>query len=128
MQAPTITAGKSPGLNALTFDKSGNVYVSDSFQGVIWRTGPSGGTPTAWYAPTSPGQNDLLLPDANAGELLSPPFGANGIAFNNRGTALFASQVKVDGSAGAGVTFATGLNATSSSDGKNQVQCREINP
>jgi streptogramin lyase len=26
MQAPTIITGKSPGLNALTFDKSGNVY------------------------------------------------------------------------------------------------------
>ena len=35
MQAPTIITGKSPGLNALTFDKSGNVYVSDSFQGVV---------------------------------------------------------------------------------------------
>ena len=32
MQAPTIVSGKSPGLNALTFDKSGNVYVSDSFR------------------------------------------------------------------------------------------------
>src|SRR6266853_1234987 len=31
MQAPTIIAGKSPGLNALTFDKSGNVYVSARF-------------------------------------------------------------------------------------------------
>ena len=121
MQAPTIITGKSPGLNALTFDKSGNVYVSDSFQGVIWRTGPSGGTPTAWYAPTNPGQNDLLLPDANAGEILSPPFGANGIAFNNEGTALFALNtaynsivkipVKTDGSAGTAVTFTTGLNA-----------------
>src|SRR6266481_736723 len=121
MQAPTIIAGKSPGLNALTFDKSGNVYVSDSFQGVIWRTGPSGGTPTAWYAPTNPGQNDLLLPDPNAGEILSPPFGANGIAFNNGGTALFALNtaynsivkipVKTDGSAGTAVTFTTGLNA-----------------
>jgi sugar lactone lactonase YvrE len=121
MQAPTIIAGKSPGLNALTFDRSGNVYVSDSFQGVIWRTGPSGGTPTAWYAPTNPGQNDLLLPDPNAGEILSPPFGANGIAFNNGGTALFALNtaynsivkipVKTDGSAGTGVTFTTGLNA-----------------
>src|SRR6266481_15992 len=120
MQAPTIVTGKSPGLNALTFDKSGNVYVSDSFQGVIWRTGPSGGTPTAWYAPTNPGQNNLLLPDANAGEILSPPFGANGIEFNNEGTALFALNtaynsivkipVKTDGSAGTGVTFTTGLN------------------
>jgi sugar lactone lactonase YvrE len=30
MQAPTIVPGKSPGLNALTIDKSGNVYTSDS--------------------------------------------------------------------------------------------------
>jgi sugar lactone lactonase YvrE len=120
MRAPTIIPGKSPGLNALTFDKSGNVYVSDSFQGVIWRTGPTGGTPTAWYAPTNAGQNNLLLPDPNAGQILSPPFGANGIEFNNQGTALFAlntaydSIVKIpvntDGSAGTGVTFATGLN------------------
>jgi sugar lactone lactonase YvrE len=121
MQAPTIIAGKSPGLNALTFDKSGNVYVSDSFQGVIWKIGAGGGTPTAWYSPTNPGQNDLLLPDANAGEILIPPFGANGIEFNNEGTALFAMNtayhsivqipVKSDGSAGTGVTFTTGVNA-----------------
>ncbi len=32
----------TPGINALTFDKAGNVYVSDSFQGVIWKIGPSG--------------------------------------------------------------------------------------
>jgi sugar lactone lactonase YvrE len=121
MQAPSIIAGKSAGLNALTIDKSGNVYTSDSFQGVIWKNDPGGGTPTAWYSPTNPGQNDLLLPDANAGEVLIPPFGANGIEFNNEGTALFAmntayhSIVKIpvnpDGSAGTGVTFTTGINA-----------------
>jgi sugar lactone lactonase YvrE len=121
MSAPTIIPGKSPGLNALTIDKSGNVYTSDSFQGVIWKNGPGGGTPTAWYSPTNPGQNDLLLPDANPGEALIPPFGANGIEFNNEGTALFAMNtayhsivripVNPDGSAGTGVTFTTGLNA-----------------
>lgn len=117
MTAPTITT--APGLNALTIDKAGNVYVSDSFQGVIWKTGPNGGTPTAWYAPSS--QNDLLLPTANDSEPLTPPFGANGIEFNNEGTAMFVmntayhSIVKIpvnpDGSAGIGVTFTTGLNA-----------------
>lgn len=60
MTAPTVTT--APGLNALTIDKKGNLYVSDSFQGVIWKTGPNGGTPTPWYAPSNPGQNDLLLP------------------------------------------------------------------
>jgi sugar lactone lactonase YvrE len=33
---PTLTGA---GLNALTFDKFGNVYVSDSFNGIIWKTG-----------------------------------------------------------------------------------------
>src|SRR5258708_289666 len=42
---PTLAGA---GLNALTFDKTGNVYVSDSFNGVIWKTGPLGGPPTQW--------------------------------------------------------------------------------
>ena len=120
-QASSIIAGKSPGLNAIAFDKSGNVYISDSFQGAIWRTDANGKHPTAWYAPTNASQNDLLLPDANAGEILIPPFGANGIEFNNEGTALFVANtayhsivkipVNADGSAGTGATFTTGINA-----------------
>jgi SMP-30/Gluconolactonase/LRE-like region len=119
MTAPSL-AGGTPGLNALTFDKSGNVYVSDSFQGAIWMTGPSGGTPTAWYAPSNPGQNTLLLPTAGPGEVLIPPFGANGIEFNNKGDAMYVmntayhSIVKIpvnNGLAGTGVTFTTGINA-----------------
>jgi hypothetical protein len=119
MTAPTITT--APGLNALTIDKSGNVYVSDSFQGIIWKTGPNGGTPTQWYSPGNPGQNDLLLPTANDNEPLIPPFGANGIEFNNEGTSMFAMNtayhsivtipVNSDGSAGTGTVLTTGLNA-----------------
>ena len=118
MQAPSVNGG-SPGLNALAIDKSGNVYTSDSFQGVIWKNGPGGGTPTAWYSPA--GQNDLLLPTANDNEPLIPPFGANGIEFNNEGTALFAMNtayhsiieipVTSGGDAGTGTVFTTGLNA-----------------
>ena len=59
MTAPNEASAR---LNALTIDSNDNVYVSDSFQGVIWKTGPNGGTPTAWYAPGNAGQNDLLLP------------------------------------------------------------------
>ena len=119
MTAPKVTT--APGLNALAIDKAGNVYVSDSFQGAIWKTGPDGGTPTAWYAPFNTGQNDLLLATANDSEPLIPPFGANGIEFNSAGTAMFAmntayhSIVKIpvnpDGSAGVAQTFVTGINA-----------------
>ena len=35
----TIPGGAAAGPNVLTFDAAGNVYVSDSFQGAIWRSG-----------------------------------------------------------------------------------------
>src|SRR2546428_5480077 len=71
--------GTGSGLNALTFDSAGNVYVSDSFRGIIWRTGPGGGVASAWV--TSP----LLLPNG------VPPFGANGLAFNSAGVLFVAN-------------------------------------
>jgi DNA-binding beta-propeller fold protein YncE len=79
-------------------------------------------TPTAWYSPANAGQNDLLLPTPNAGELLIPPFGANGIELNNESTAMFAMNtaydtvvmipVNKDGSAGAGVNFVAGTRSS----------------
>ena len=99
------------GLNALTFDNAGNVYVSDSFNGVIWKTGPAGGNPTAW-------SSDPLL---GPGTGLTPPFGANGVEFNKAGTALFVANtafhqiiripVNPNGSAGTASIFITGINA-----------------
>ena len=119
MTVPTVTT--APGLNAIAFDPAGNVYVSDSFQGAVWKTGRNGGTPVAWYAPFNPGQSNILLPTANTGEVLIPPFGANGMTFNQAGTALFVNNtayhsiveipVNGDGSAGAATTFTTGINA-----------------
>ena len=67
------------GLNALTFDKAGNVYVSDSFQGIIWKTGPAGGTASRWAS-------SILLTTTG-----KPPFGANGIAFDEDGAMLVAN-------------------------------------
>jgi sugar lactone lactonase YvrE len=72
------------GLNALTFDVAGNVYVSDSFQGKIWRTGPAGGVMTAWAS------------DARLTTTGVPPFGANGLAFNRAGTTLFVANTGND--------------------------------
>jgi sugar lactone lactonase YvrE len=73
----TIPGGSAAGPNVLTFDQAGNVYISDSFQGTIWKTGPGGGDPTAWVT-------DPLLTTTGV-----PPFGANGLAFNNAGNTLF---------------------------------------
>jgi sugar lactone lactonase YvrE len=105
---PTIGGS---GLNALTFDKAGNAYISDSFNGIIWKVGPSGGTPTIW-------SNSPLL---GPGTGLTPPFGANGVEFSNDGKTLFVANtafhqiiqipVKADGSAGMASVFITGINA-----------------
>jgi streptogramin lyase len=79
-----MTVTGSAGLNALTFDQSGNVYVSDSFQGIIWKTGPLGGAATVWA-------QDPLLTTTGI-----PPFGANGIAFNKARTAMFVANTGND--------------------------------
>jgi sugar lactone lactonase YvrE len=84
----TLPAGTSgSGLNALAFDKSGNVYVSDSFLGKIWKTGPGGGVATAWVSDTVP-------PTLTTSGY--PPFGANGLAFNKAHDALFVANTGSD--------------------------------
>jgi sugar lactone lactonase YvrE len=72
------------GLNALAFDRAGNVYISDSFGGIVWRTGPTGGAPVAWVL------SPLL---ATTGY---PPFGANGMDFNRAESALFVANTGND--------------------------------
>src|SRR5262245_3349786 len=86
----TITFGDNARVpNALTFDGNGNLYISDSFQGAIFRID----NPTA----CAPGcvvttvVHDPLL--ATTG---FPPFGANGIAFDEGGTALFIANTGDD--------------------------------
>jgi len=79
-----MTVTGSSGLNALTFDKAGNLYVSDSFQGIIWRTGPGGGAGAVWT------QDPLLTPNG------VPPFGANGVEFNNNRTAMLVANTAND--------------------------------
>ena len=81
----------APGPNVLTFDNAGNVYISDSFQGAIWRTGPAGGL-------GGPGGKDAALWVTSP--LLRttgvPGFGANGLAFNNAQTLLFVANTGND--------------------------------
>ena len=106
-----VPAIANSGLNALTFDKLGNAYISDSFNGVIWKVGPNGGAPTIWAS------SPLLGP----GSGLTPPFGANGVEFSNDGKVLFVANtafhqiiqipVNPNGSAGTASIFITGINA-----------------
>src|SRR5262249_58634140 len=75
-------ANNFPAPNALTFDKSGNLYVSDSFQGAIFRIDHAHQCDTSCAVATV--KHDALL--ATAG---FPPFGANGLALSGDGTKLF---------------------------------------
>src|SRR5437899_2791068 len=93
-------------LTAHAWDR-GDVYISDSFQGIIWKTGPGGGAGTMWAS--SP-----LLTTTGV-----PGFGANGVAFNNAQTFLFVANtgndtiVKIpvnNGSAGKPAVFVNSIN------------------
>ena len=46
-----LSSQGQPGLNVLTFDRAGNVYVSGSFSGAVYKTGPEGGPATTWCRP-----------------------------------------------------------------------------
>jgi len=103
-----LSAGSQPGLNVLTFDRAGNVYVSGSFAGAVYKIGPQGGAATIWV------QSDLLKTTG------VPGFGANGLAFNRAQSTLFVNNtgndtvVKVpvnhDGSAGTPAVFVNSVN------------------
>jgi len=80
----TVT-GKNPGLDGITFDPAGNVYVTDAHQGIIWKVGPGGGEGSAWVS------SPLLKPTR-----LPPTIGANGLVFNNKKTALFVANTAND--------------------------------
>jgi sugar lactone lactonase YvrE len=104
----TLADPTGAGLNAMTFDKSGNVYVSDSFTGNIYKTGSSGGVGAVWVS-------DALLTTKGV-----PPFGANGMVFNHAGDALFVANtgedrilkvaVNSNGTAGAVSVFTNSIN------------------
>ncbi len=104
--------GPSAGPNAICFDAAGNVYISDSFGGIIWKTDKNGNNLSQWVP-----SNPLLTPGAG----LNPPFGANGIEFNKERNAMFVANtanhtiikipVNSTGTAGTPALFTTGINA-----------------
>ena len=78
----TFGSGGFPAPNAMTLSRDGNLYVSDSFQGAIYRIDNVAGCAKPCAVTTA--AHDPLL--ATAG---FPPFGANGIALDSSETALF---------------------------------------
>ena len=104
---PALPHPGGAGINDITFDKAGNVYVSDSFQGVVWKAPATGGVATVWV-------DDALLRTSGV-----PPFGANGLRFNRHETALFIANTGNDtvikipvtgGAAGTPGLFANSIN------------------
>jgi DNA-binding beta-propeller fold protein YncE len=79
----------APAPNALIFDHYGNMYISDSFQGAIFRIDNAAKCPTPCDVATV--KHDGLL--ATAG---FPPFGANGLALSSNGTQLFIANTGDD--------------------------------
>jgi len=107
----TILFGSNffPAPNGLVFDNHGNLYVSDSFQGAIFRiNNPSACAPAC---PVTTLAHDPLL--ATSG---FPPFGANGLAFNSNQSALFIANtgddriLKLDLASNAITVFAESIN------------------
>jgi sugar lactone lactonase YvrE len=102
----SLPTGAGP--NALAFDSSGRVYVSDSFGATIWRTPSTGGVSSAWLASPLLGTSGV------------PPFGANGMAFNKTGAMLFVANtgndtvvnvpIQVGGDAGTPAIFVNSIN------------------
>jgi sugar lactone lactonase YvrE len=85
-----ITIGSSavPAPNGLVFDKAGNLYVSDTFQGAIFRV--NNATTCAPCSVTTISHDPLL---ATAG---FPPFGANGLALSSDENKLFVANTGDD--------------------------------
>jgi len=87
--------------NGVTLDKRGNIYVTDTILGAVWRVPASGEPAELWF------QSPLLLGDGSFG--FGVPLGANGIAFRHNelvvGNTEFGRLVRIeiepDGSAGA---------------------------
>jgi DNA-binding beta-propeller fold protein YncE len=78
-------AGEHPGLDGMTFDSAGNVYLTDAHQGIIWKVGKDGGEAVAWVS------SPLLKPTR-----APPTIGANGLSFNNKQTAMFVANTAQD--------------------------------
>ena len=94
--------------NGVTLDKRGNLYVTDTTQGAVWRVPAGGGSAEVWF------QSPLLEGDGSFG--FPFPIGANGIAFrhngvvvaNSEGARLMHIPIEPDGTAGEATVLTEG--------------------
>jgi sugar lactone lactonase YvrE len=102
--AVPMSPDEAPVPNGLAFDPHGNLYVTETFLGTIWKVAP-GGVAAPWL------QDDLLVPPAGG------VFGANGIAYwrgalyvanTDKGT-IVKVPLRRDGSPGDPVVIAGGV-------------------
>ncbi len=102
-----VPAGTLTAPNALTFNAEGDLFVSNSFEGTIYKISSSGAV-----------SSFINHPMLQTGGF--PPFGANGLDFNADESVLFVANtgddrilsidVNNDGSAGSSTTFAESIN------------------
>ncbi|KRG70565.1 hypothetical protein ABB29_05720 [Pseudoxanthomonas dokdonensis] len=71
-------------INGMVFDRSGNLFVSDSFQGAIYRIADA--------AACKPCRVEVLTRDGLLATTGSLPFGANGLAFNADESRLYVNN------------------------------------
>jgi sugar lactone lactonase YvrE len=94
--------------NGVTLDHRGNLYITDTILGAVWRVAAAGGPAEIWF------QSPLLLGTGDFG--FGFPLGANGIAFrqnelvvsNTEGGRLLRIGINPDGSAGSATVLAEG--------------------
>jgi sugar lactone lactonase YvrE len=92
--------------NGLAFDKRGNLYVTDTARGAVWRVPADGGPAAVWY--------ESALLDGNGSAMFGFPLGANGIAYRQNeivvgiteGARLVRIAIEPDGSPGTATILA----------------------
>jgi len=93
------------GLNGMTPDFFGNLYLTDAFLGYVWRVNASGGAPEIWLNMNAPG--NLMAPGPNGIKFDALKLNLY-VSVSNQGT-IYRIPVSQNGSPGEPVVFASGL-------------------